>query len=122
MNIYNYHPVTGGFLGASEADESPLEPGVFLVPAYATEKEPPAAPEGKQAVWSGEEWTLQDIPVPPPPPPEAVPVTPQQEKNNNARAYLNQTDWYVIRQIETGTPVPEEITAARAKARAEIVE
>ncbi|WP_151718683.1 hypothetical protein [Gemmobacter serpentinus] len=35
-----------------------------------------------------------------------------------ARAYLTETDWYVTRQAETGTPIPDDIAAARAKARA----
>ncbi len=35
-----------------------------------------------------------------------------------ARSYLAETDWYVVRAAETGAPVPEEILAARATARA----
>jgi len=34
-----------------------------------------------------------------------------------ARAYLNETDWYIIREIETGRKVPDEIKEARTKAR-----
>jgi 2,4-dienoyl-CoA reductase-like NADH-dependent reductase (Old Yellow Enzyme family) len=37
-----------------------------------------------------------------------------------ARAYLADTDWMVIRAAETGTPVPDDVTAARAAARATI--
>ena len=46
----------------------------------------------------------------------------QQSLNVILRAYLRDTDWYVIRQIETGEAVPEEITTKRAEARANIVE
>jgi len=35
----------------------------------------------------------------------------------DARRYLNDTDWYVARFIETGTPIPAEVSAARAAAR-----
>jgi len=34
-----------------------------------------------------------------------------------ARRYLAETDWMVIRASETGKPVPEDVIAARAAAR-----
>ena len=34
-----------------------------------------------------------------------------------ARRYLAETDWMVIRAAETGTPVPAEVAAARKAAR-----
>lgn len=39
MKIYNYNYL-GLFIGCSDADENPLEPGRFLIPAGATEIEP----------------------------------------------------------------------------------
>jgi len=71
MKIYHYHPDSAAYLGDSTADESPLEPGVFLVPAHATVIPPPEVAEGKQAVFTGARWILQPIPQPeaaPPPP------------------------------------------------------
>lgn len=35
-----------------------------------------------------------------------------------ARAYLASTDWYVVRQAETGKPIPEEVSLKRDQARA----
>ena len=61
--IHHYHPVSREYLGYSEADESPLEPGEFLIPANATSVEPPAVPEGKVAVWNSVDWSVLDIPT-----------------------------------------------------------
>jgi hypothetical protein len=36
------------------------------------------------------------------------------------KKYLNETDFYVIREIEEGTPIPEAIKNSRAEARASI--
>jgi len=36
------------------------------------------------------------------------------------RAELNSTDWYVIREIDTGVPCPDEIKTRRAWLRSEI--
>lgn len=35
-----------------------------------------------------------------------------------ARAHLDATDWYITRFVEIAVPVPAEVTASRAAARA----
>ena len=45
----------------------------------------------------------------------------QAELNATSQAYLDSTDWYITRHAETAVAVPEEITTARAAARAAIV-
>jgi hypothetical protein len=75
-NAYSFHPETGVFIGVDFAQESPLEPGVFLLPRSSTFDEPPKVANGKQAVWNGEIWEVQDTPPPPEPPaPEPEPLT-----------------------------------------------
>ena len=49
-------------------------------------------------------------------------ITQMLKDNYAAKDYLHSTDWYVIRQLETGVPVPAEITEGRASARAKFRE
>ena len=60
QTVYNYDPITRTFTGASQADESPLEPGVYLIPAHATTIEPPAVADGKVARYRPDDvmWEL----------------------------------------------------------------
>ncbi len=45
----------------------------------------------------------------------------QEETNSNSLKYLAETDWYVIRFLESGVAVPSEVSTQRAAARAAIV-
>lgn len=56
MKIYNYSQ-SGVLLGSGIADESPLEPGVFAIPAFATTEEPPTVEEGFVAVFKDGSWS-----------------------------------------------------------------
>lgn len=40
------------------------------------------------------------------------------EDKVNAKLHLQETDWYIVRFVEIGVPVPAEVTASRAEARA----
>jgi hypothetical protein len=57
MRVHHYD-TRGLYLGSSDADPSPLEPGEFLIPARATSIEPPEFPDGKTALWDGAGWSL----------------------------------------------------------------
>ena len=63
MKIYNYTFDTGLYIGESLADESPLEPGKFLIPAHATTIAPPNAQDGKKINFENGAWVINDIPV-----------------------------------------------------------
>jgi len=58
MEIYNYHPITGEYLSADQADESPLEPGVYLIPAHACADAPPPAGPHEAAIRSNGAWSI----------------------------------------------------------------
>lgn len=60
MNIYNYHPVTKEYISTSQADESPLEPGVFLVPGSATIVAPGPAATGYIMVLENNAWVPKE--------------------------------------------------------------
>jgi len=45
----------------------------------------------------------------------------QEQKNNEARQYLDSTDWYIIRHQENGKAIPQEILDAREEARNSII-
>lgn len=67
MRIY-HHDQAGFYLGESEADPSPLEPGKYLIPARAVTVPPPEdLPEDQVARWNGAAW----MPVRRPQPREA---------------------------------------------------
>ena len=78
MKIVSQLDADGYFVGLTAADESPLEPGVFLIPGGAVDVEPPVVPDGHRARWSNG-WAFEAIPQPepepepPPPPPVVIP-------------------------------------------------
>jgi hypothetical protein len=58
-----------------------------------------------------------EMTAPPPETPEQIQV----RINEEAIAYLSSTDWYVVRFVETGVAIPEEILAERQAARERVV-
>lgn len=97
--IYHYHPETGELVGSSDADESPLEPGVFLIPAHAAEDAPPAFDaKVQQCFREGAAWVLRDIP-PPPAPPVKTPEEIAAEEQAAIKAKLTEIDFASIRAL-----------------------
>lgn len=53
---------SGLYVGETTADESPLEEGVYLMPALTVEAAPPTDwPVGKWPRWNGSGWTLATV-------------------------------------------------------------
>jgi hypothetical protein len=84
----------GYLIGVTEADESPLELGVFLLPADAIDVPVPSIPEGQRAKWIGT-WIFDDIPQPEFEP-EPPPPTPEEQAEflrlEKIYAYQNESD------------------------------
>lgn len=80
---------SGIFVGVVAADESPLEPGVFLIPAGCVETPPPQIPADMAARWVNGKWVLETIPVAPasPPEPEPEPQTQTQTPEQVQKAF-----------------------------------
>jgi len=73
----------GFFAGFTTADESPLEPGVFHLPAGAVDAgNPPELTGGERAKWSGKRWLI----IQPEPEPEPEPEPTVAEQLAQARA------------------------------------
>ena len=53
---------------------------------------------------------------------ETVEENTTESANFRARDFLRQTDWYIVRQMETGEAVPVNVLADRAQAREDIVD
>lgn len=59
MDVYHYGR-NGEYLGNGTADPSPLEPGVWLIPANATAIAPPLPYPGKVRRFNGAAWEIVD--------------------------------------------------------------
>jgi outer membrane biosynthesis protein TonB len=128
----------GVLIGALQADPSPLEDGVWLIPAGCVETAPPSFSEGQFARWTGDAWVVEEIPAPEPEPeptpepePEPTPEpepepTPEelaeqakQERIEELKQFLRDTDYVVLPDYDKLKP---EIIAERQAARNEIRE
>lgn len=68
--------------------------------------------------------TIEEVVIdrtPPSPSEEEIAADYQQQINQNNLKYLQETDWYVTRYIESGVEIPNEIKVKRAEARSAIV-
>ena len=124
MKIYNYDD-NGIFINEGIADESPLEPGVFLIPAGSTTVKPLERKDGFYIKFNSElnEFQYEEKPIEVKEADnelseEELAAQLQEQANEEARAKLAGLDWKVIRELErlmlTGTDLNIEREALRA--------
>jgi len=58
--VYLFDGITGEYTGTYDAQESPLEQGVYIEPSDSTETAPPTAGVNQVAVFSNKAWVLDD--------------------------------------------------------------
>lgn len=78
-HVFGYHPESGIYTGKVVAFESPLEPGVWHIPACATELEPPEAADDELVFFEAGEWVkkkFEPAPSEEPPAPADAPEAP----------------------------------------------
>ncbi|NKD76613.1 hypothetical protein HEQ60_02350 [Haematospirillum sp. H1815] len=127
MNCTVYRVSDGLYAGErilGRGNLNPRSPGSWLIPAGCVTVPPPALAEGEQARWDGTAWVVESVPdtaaevAPDAAAAAAEAVLPSAALvQAEARRRLAATDWYVVRQIETGEAVPAPIARFRAAIR-----
>lgn len=63
MKIFHYHEITGELLCEGVADADPLDIGNWLIPAHATNVQPPELVEGSSRHFVAGGWEYREIPL-----------------------------------------------------------
>ncbi|MDP4300336.1 hypothetical protein [Leptothrix discophora] len=71
MKVVYQTNAAGQYTGPIQADESPLEPGVWLIPAGCVEDAPPPLGDHEIARWDGTSWQVETLPMADPVEPHA---------------------------------------------------
>jgi len=123
MKIVYQLDQNGAYLGETIAHESPLEPGIYLIPGGCVETAPPETNEGQVAVWDGV-WTLVDLPEPEKPKePTAEELAAQKVAARKAEIFglLDEIDRKSIRPMRAGeTQRLAQLESQAAALRAEL--
>lgn len=106
LKVYGFNSESGEYTGEQVAFESPVEPGVYLLPANTTGFEPPKFKKNKVRVWDGQKWEYADGPKKAA---SKIPAQPQtaEEKAAVLRYIRNKklavTDWTQLKDVPEAT-------------------
>jgi hypothetical protein len=128
LKVYNYDRNTKFYVGVSDADNSPLEPGKYLIPAHATVIPVPSFTVNQRARFDEayQSWFVEDIPLPPEPP---VP-TPEEVKASLLEWLELRADFikdrlakgYIVAQAEGDTVTVQDLKTKWLACKAKYVE
>lgn len=120
--VYSYDQQTRALIGPvqlDEGDQSPLEPGVFLIPAGCVEIEPPDHDESEFVEWFDSAWVVKKVPEPLPEA-EKAPLTEGQLLANFTAAIQGRLDGFAqTRNYDNILSACTYATSAVAKFNAE---
>lgn len=107
--VYLYDDKTGEFTTSYNAQESPLEPGVYIEPELSTDIEPPTFTDLQDCKFIGTTWVVSDKPVAPIEP--VIPLTVLQK-----RAQLQPLSAWQVRKVLTQFNLRNQVETAIANA------
>lgn len=102
-----YDPATGNVVRVGSGNEAAID--------LALSRSPPGSALHLGEIDPNKTYLPGGVPTPKP---EFVRVISPQEVKAHAGRLLSYTDWYVTRQQEAGTPIPEDVLAYRQAVRA----
>lgn len=120
ITVYSYDPITKEYRGATQALEDPKHPGRYLIPAFATEMEPPQPGENQKVVWRGEAWQLVDV-LQPEPKPEPTEKELRQREIWQLEGMLNERQSAYVKLFTTGA-TQQELAECQEEIQAIIAE
>lgn len=111
VSHFEKHKAMGTFGTPSRTEVQSFEVSPAVIAEDGTELAPAVIEEREVKISGDFEHFIEDLTA----------QAEQERINAEALAYLTETDYLIIRELDAGTPCPADIKQARAEARAKIV-